>query len=191
MRIKTLFTVGLALALIAGLLGSTGLAAAPAEKADFLIGFYGPPGAAEQALVRGLGGEIYWEFGIVNAVAARMSPRAAGALAQRPGVRYVEADGLLHAHGQTVPWGIDRVFGDESYPFPTWSASEGLSIGVAVLDTGISTSHPDLNVVGGRRFYTVTTGPPQSRLREDGNYEDLHGHGTHVAGSIAALDNDL
>jgi serine protease len=190
MRAKTILMLALVSMLVASLVGSSGLAAAPAEKVDVLIGFRVRPGPAEQALVRGVGGEVYWQFSIVKALAARISPRAAEALARDPRVTYVEPDGLLHAHQQAVPWGIDRVFGDEEYSFPTWAGSTGDGIGVAVLDTGISTSHPDLNVAGGRHFYTITTGPPQSRLREDGNYEDGHGHGTHVAGTIAALDND-
>jgi len=177
--------VGLVLALMVGLLGPAGVAAAPPEKEGFLIGFHEPPGPAEQALVRGFGGEIYWQFSIVNAVAAHMSPRAADALARSPGVAYVEPDGRMYALQQIVPWGIDRVFGDEQYSFPTWGASKGQGIGVAVLDTGIS-NHPDLVVVGGRRFYTRGL-----RLVEDGKYEDGHGHGTHVAGTIAALDNGL
>jgi len=191
MRVKTLFSVGLALALIAGLLGSAGLAAAPAEKADFLIGFHAAPGPAEQALVRAFGGEIYWQFSIVDAVAAHMSLRAAEALARQPGVAYVEPDGRMYALEQTVPWGIDRVFGEEGYSFPTWSASEGSGIGVAVLDTGISTTHPDLEVVDGRRFYTVMINPVRFTLHEDDQYEDDNGHGTHVAGSVAALDNSF
>lgn len=191
MRAKTILMLALILMLVASLVGSAGLAAAPAEKIDVLIGFHVRPGPAEQALVRGVGGEVYWQFGVVKALAAHITARAADALARDPRVRYVEPDGLLHAHEQTVPWGIDRVFGDEEYSFPTWAGSTGDGIGVAVLDTGISTSHPDLNVAGGRHFYTITTGPPQSRLREDGNYEDGHGHGTHVAGTIAALDNDV
>ncbi|MFP3898911.1 MAG: S8 family serine peptidase [Dehalococcoidia bacterium] len=190
MKVKTLFVAGLVLALMVGLVGTAGLAAAPPEKADFLIGFHVAPGPAEQALVRGFGGDIYWQFTIVDVVAAQMAPRAAEALARNPAVSYVEPDGRMYALEQTIPWGIDRVFGDETYPFPTWGTSTGSGIGVAVLDTGICTTHPDLEVAGGRRFYTIATGPPQSRLREDDQYEDDHGHGTHVAGTIAALESD-
>lgn len=191
MSAKTLFMIGLIVMLVACLAGSTGLAAAPPDKIDVLIGFHVSPGPSEQALVRGAGGEVYWQFGMVKALAARITPRAADAMARNPRVAYIELDGLVHALEQTVPWGVDRVFGDEEYSFPTWAGSTGSGVGVAVLDTGISTTHPDLNVAGGRHFYTITTGPPQSRLRDDGNYEDGHGHGTHVAGTIAALDNDI
>ncbi len=191
MKVKTLLIAGLILALMAGLLGSAGLAAAPPERIDVLIGFHEAPGGSEQALVRGVGGEIYRQYTLVSVIAARMAPQAADALARNPGVAYVEPDGTVYAVEQTVPWGIDRVFGGETYPFATWTASKGSGIGVAVLDTGIDVDHPDLNVVGGRRFYMVFTGPPQNRLREDDNYDDVYGHGTHVAGTVAALDNDF
>ncbi|MFO7772989.1 MAG: hypothetical protein R6V59_03470, partial [Dehalococcoidia bacterium] len=144
MKVRRLFIAGLVLALMASLLGSAGLAAAPPEKVDFLIGFHEAPGPAEQALVRGFGGEIYGQFTIVDVIAARMSPRAADALVRNPGVAYVELDGPVYALDQTVPWGIDRVFGEESYSFDTWDISRGDGIAVAVLDTGIDVNHEDL-----------------------------------------------
>ncbi len=181
MRVRTLFTAGLALALIAGLLGSAGLAAAPPEKADFLIGFHGAPGSAGHALVRGLGGEIYREFTLVDVVAARMTPRAAEALTRAPGVAYVELDGPVFALDQTVPWGIDRVFGDESYSFDTWDITRGGGAAVAILDTGIDEHHEDLPaLLGGVNTIDDT------HWGYDGS-----GHGTHVAGTVAALDNNL
>lgn len=58
---------------------------------------------------------------------------------------------------------------------------KGTGINVAVLDTGIDSNHPDLEgkVVGG---YDCMEGV---------SYKDGHGHGTHVAGIISALDNDI
>ncbi len=159
-----------------------GSAAPAAEKVEVLVGFHGAP---NPGLVRAFGGEIYREFTIVNAIAASMTQQAADALAQHQAVRYVEPDGPVYALDQTVPWGIDRVFGDEEYLFPTWGTSTGSGMGVAVLDTGIDLNHEDLIVAGGVRFRT--TGP---FLRQDDNYDDDNGHGTHVAGTIAALDND-
>ncbi|TET56434.1 MAG: peptidase S8 [Dehalococcoidia bacterium] len=180
MKVKTLLIAGLILVLMAGLLGSAGLAAAPPERIDVLIGFHEAPGGSEQALVRGGGGEIYRQFTLVNVVAARMTPQAAGALALNPRVVYVELDGPVYALEQVVPWGIDRVFGDETYPFATWVESKGLGINVAVLDTGIDQNHQDLNVVGGTNTIDGT------HWGADGS-----GHGTHVAGTIAALDNAM
>ena len=52
--------------------------------------------------------------------------------------------------------------------------------------------HPDLNVVGGRRFYTITSGPPWERGSfDDDNYDDDNGHGSHVGGTAAAIDNGI
>lgn len=152
------------------------------EKLDVLVGFHGPP---NPGLVRAFGGEVYAEFTLVDVIAARMTEQQAWALQKNPSISYIEPDGLVYAIGQQVPWGIDRVFGSETYPFPSWSTSRGKGIGVAVLDTGIDTNHEDLKVVGGRRFYVQGV-----FLRGDNKYNDGHGHGTHVAGTIAALNNN-
>ena len=178
MKVKRLLIVGIILALVTGLVGPASLAAAPPDRVDFLIGFHEAPYGSGQALVRSFGGEIYREFTIVNVIAARMTPRAADALARNPAVAYVEVDGPVYAIDQTVPWGIDRVFGAETYSFDTWNESTGSGIGVAVLDTGICENHEDLTVLGGTN--TI-----------DGTHwgSDGYGHGTHVAGTIAALDN--
>ncbi len=181
MKVKTLFVIGLVLALMAGLLGSMGLVAAPAEKEGFLIGFYASTGPADRALVEGAGGEIYREFSLVNVIAAQMTPQAAYALVRNPGVAYVELDGPVYALDQTVPWGIDRVFGDESYSFETWDITRGGGIAVAILDTGIDENHEDLpDLLGGVNTIDET------HWGSDGS-----GHGTHVAGMVAALDNNL
>ncbi len=156
------------------------------EKVDVLIGFNQAPGFSERALVQAHGGEIYRQFSIVDVIAASMSEQQAAALQKNPAVSYIEPDGIVYTTGQSVPWGIDRVFGDESVSFETWNISTGTGIGVAVLDTGIDVNHEDLTVAGGRRFFM--RGP---FLRSDNNYNDVHGHGTHVAGTIAALDNEV
>lgn len=78
--------------------------------------------------------------------------------------------------GQTTPYGITRVGG------PT----DGSSAGTAwVLDTGIDLDHDDLNVDTDRSAVFVSKGPG-SKTPDDGD-----GHGTHVAGTIAAIDNDI
>jgi len=160
------------------------------EKVDVLIGFHQTPGPSEQALVRAHGGEIYREFTIVDVIAASMAPHSADALSRNPRVKYVEPDHLLYALDQvtvqstsettmkTAPWGIERIFGDEEYSFPTWDTSTGSGMAVAILDSGI-TEHIDLKIAGGYNAF------------EEEGYEDVYGHGTHVAGTVAALDNDL
>ena len=74
--------------------------------------------------------------------------------------------------GQAVPWGITRVGGGvDATGAVAW-----------VIDTGIDLDHPDLNVDTNRsRTFVVRT--------KDAN--DENGHGTHVAGTIAAKDNSI
>lgn len=78
--------------------------------------------------------------------------------------------------GQTTPWGITRVGG----------AVDGTGLNDAwIIDTGIDLDHPDLNVDTQRSAEFVSRGPG-SDTPDDGN-----GHGTHVAGTVAAIDNDI
>jgi subtilisin family serine protease len=121
---------------------------------------------------------------------------AAAALARRPGVKYVEPDQIVTIVGvrpdkgkpggkpggggttdppdpQVTPWGITRVGG----------GNDPVSGTAWVIDTGIDLDHPDLNVDVGRSISFVTRGKNSP--------EDGHGHGTHVAGTIAAIDNQI
>lgn len=64
-------------------------------------------------------------------------------------------------------------------------SSQGEGIVIAVIDTGINTSHPDLKtqIIAGRNFTTDYSGDPDV-------FEDNNGHGTHVSGTIAASFNN-
>jgi len=94
-----------------------------------------------------------------------------------PEVDYVEPDIKVKAFAQSLPTGIDRVDADLS------SAKSGdgggaVNVDIAILDTGIDLSHPDLNVYNQVTFVSGTS---------SGN--DDNGHGTAVAGIAAAKDN--
>ncbi len=76
---------------------------------------------------------------------------------------------------QTTPWGVTKI------DAPTvWARATGKGVRVGVVDTGVNMSHPDLAV-------NVKTG--FDAISETEGVEDDNGHGTHVAGIIAALDN--
>jgi subtilisin family serine protease len=75
---------------------------------------------------------------------------------------------------QIVPWGILRVGGPFSY--------KGKN-SAFVVDTGIQLDHPDLNICIEKAFDAYY--PLYTNFR----FADEHGHGTHVAGTIGALDN--
>ena len=127
---------------------------------------------------------------------ARMPAAIAAAIAAaNPDIAYYEADKPVYAFAggtrngviggliggiiggpqpaQQTPYGITRVNG-----------GTGTAGGTAwVIDTGIDSDHPDLNVDVGRSANFVTL--------DLNTIEDFNGHGTHVAGTIAALDNDI
>jgi subtilisin family serine protease len=111
---------------------------------------------------------------------ASLPPAIIQQLRQDPRVLSVEADGEIVPCGQTVPTGILRM-GITSFPVAHINGQDHrINVDVAVMDTGIQTNHPDLNVVQA----VDCTG---SGL----NGDDWDGHGTHVAGIIGALDNDF
>jgi len=148
-----------------------------AGKAKVLIGFKQQPGPAEEALVRGHGGQVKDVYHLVPAMAATIPQAAVAALERNPKVAYVEGDGECYALAETLPWGVDRI--DAELVHPT---TKGSGINVAVIDTGIDTTHPDLdgNYAGGYDF-----------VNKDSDPQDDNGHGTHCAGIIAAEDNDI
>jgi subtilisin len=100
-------------------------------------------------------------------------------------IESVEPDILMHAFGQIIPTGIDRIDAD-LIPAPV-SVTD---VDIVILDTGIDPIHPDLNVMGGIRFYSECIGN-FCRSYSDGNFKDDNGHGTHVSGIAAAKDNGI
>jgi hypothetical protein len=79
----------------------------------------------------------------------------------------------LKNDSQTMPWGMKAIGVNHSID----SKYEGKHIKIAIIDTGIN-NHPDLKITGGVSF-----------VEEVSSYNDDNGHGTHVAGTVAALNN--
>lgn len=114
-------------------------------------------------------------------------PRAALAGIQRdPRVNYVEEDKPVSIFAQDVPTGIKRIFADGNTNIDIDGTDDyRVDVDVAVIDTGIDLDHPELNVVGGT---DCSGGGPFNASCSEGGDDD-NDHGTHVAGTIAAIDD--
>lgn len=122
------------------------------------------------------------------------SPVAAEILARDPRVAYVERDLPMSIDAQTTPTGIRRVFAAANGNLMIDGVDDyRVDADVAVLDTGIDYQHPDLNVVGGVdcTYYTGWLFNRTYYCNDSAPGEDDHYHGTHVAGTIGAIDNGL
>ena len=91
-------------------------------------------------------------------------------------VAYVERDQTAQATAQTLPWGIDKVDADASSTKAGNGSGAVSNVNAYVIDSGIY-KHADLRVVKHVNFVG------------DGKNYDCYGHGTHVAGTVAAKDN--
>ncbi|HSO70022.1 MAG TPA: S8 family serine peptidase [Arachnia sp.] len=108
------------------------------------------------------------------------------ALQHDPRVKYVEPDRQRTTNAQDTPTGIQRIFADTNPMVGINGVDDDrVDVDVAVIDTGIDFQHPDLNVSGGVNCTSSILRPTCVTGGDDDHY-----HGTHVAGSIGALDND-
>lgn len=141
---------------------------------------------AQEAIVKGAGGAVIKSLPIINGLAVALPDDASEkALEGQAGIVRVDDDIRVYASGKTpppqppeeLPWGVNRIDADLA-----WSTSTGTGVKVAILDTGIDIDHPDLvaNIEGG-----VNTINPSKSFNDD------NGHGSHVAGIVAAVDNTI
>ena len=115
----------------------------------------------------------------VRGYSARLNPGQLAALRADPDVAAVVPDAVVSLAAQTTPQGVRRVFAPRNPTAGIDGSDERVNADVAVVDTGIDGSHPDLSVAGG---YNCATSNPTA-------WGDVHGHGTHVAGTVGAIDN--
>lgn len=144
------------------------------EKVKVIIAFHEQPGPKEEALIRAFGGSVKFTYDIVPAIAATLPAAALEGLSRNPRVKLIEPDVEIYALGEELPWGVDRIEAD----LVQTAGNSGAGIKVAVIDSGIDHQHPDLkaNYVDGWDF-----------VNNDNDPMDDNGHGTHVAGTIAAV----
>ena len=173
-------------------LAATVLATPLAQAADpttrVIVAFKPGAAAPARAAIAAARGQVKLEIFGVDAVAVEIPVQALAGLARNPNVDYIEEDakryplaatspstGVPYASGQLVPFGIPMVQADQ--------LSDALAGNrkLCIIDSGYDRGHPDLsagaNVTG---EYDSGTG---------WWYTDENHHGTHVAGTISALNN--
>ena len=123
----------------------------------------------------------------IKGVALQLTEAEVETLRKDENVKYIEQDQMVHVTmggppggggggggggGQSTPWGITRVGG----------AVSGASGTAWIIDSGIDLTHPDLNV-------DVSRSASFLGGKDANDPNDANGHGTHVAGTVAAIDN--
>ncbi|MBI4267514.1 MAG: S8 family serine peptidase, partial [Chloroflexi bacterium] len=165
--------------LFAGLLGTAVSASSP-EMVKVIIGFDREPGPAEEAIILNAGGKIKHKYRLVRALAARVPATALPGLLQNPGVISLEEDSQVFTVDIELDnsWGVNHIAAGVVHD----AGNKGAGVKVAIIDSGIDYTHPDLsaNYAGGYDF-----------VNDDADPMDDNGHGTHVAGTIAGRDDGV
>jgi subtilisin len=171
-------TVSIAAVLAATRLTLLGQAGPPPQSArDVIVVFHD-----DESDVDGLAAEHGRAYGAsvsqlyhsaLRGYAARIPAARLGDVQRDPRVAFVSDDRPVQAVAQTLPTGVDRIGGELSSHAVSNSWSD---IAVAVIDTG-SGPHADLNIAGGKNCSVGKS------------FADGNGHGTHVAGTIGAINN--
>jgi len=161
--------------IIAVILTSLAITAIPINSADpaidVIVGF---TNLTNLALIKQNGGEIHNVYSIIPAVHASLPKTALQTLRENPQIAYIQPDAKIETNAQIIPWGIEHINATKA-----WAQSTGNGVKVAVLDSGVG-PHDDLTVYGGYDF-----------VNNDADPSDDYGHGTMVAGIIAAKANSI
>jgi subtilisin family serine protease len=157
------------------------------QSGRYIVTIQAPAEQAAEAVMRA-GGAVIHTYETIPAVAIQIPVQALPGLMRNPLVVDIEPDAVVTTMAkpgktpptppaQTLPWGIDRIDAEWA-----WTTTTGIGVNIAIIDTGIDYAHPDLaaNYCGGYDF-----------VNKDAYPMDDNGHGTHVAGIIAAVDNTI
>ncbi len=176
------------------LIGGGAFTASGQDLRKIVIFFDNTPLTVQQQVVAQSGSSAVHTLSLINGLAIQLPAAADQALASlrsNPAVEEVYDDAVSVADGaicidpapspvpESYPWGLQKIDADAPAVQPQW---QGAGVTVAILDTGIDLGHPELipQIVGG---YNALAG--------GGSYADDNGHGTHMAGIIAAALNSL
>jgi subtilisin len=155
-----------------------------AQPTRHIIGVKDVPAAQRAAAAAQL--RVLDVIPLIDAMVVEGPEQAVQGLSRAPFVRYIEPDPLdaVWTQEDTLVYGVfnieaEIVWGGFPKATSVISGHGGAGVNVAVIDTGIDCGHPDLQ---GNCNYGVSYVKGSKPL-------DDHGHGTHVAGIIAARDN--
>jgi len=186
-----------AAALLAAMLTGIGLAtatqAAQPDKARVIVTFKAGAGPGAKAAINAAGGRVAVDLPDVNAVGAEVPAAAVQGLRRNPNVVSVDDDpirriagypaskgsariALLPGTAEQSPYGIAMVQADQVTDAPAASRK------VCIIDSGIDRSHEDLQGIAMDGVNLTKSGQW---------FTDENSHGTHVAGTIAAVDNTV
>jgi subtilisin family serine protease len=187
-----LAVLGLAALAVSGALASAAPGQPAKRVAEFVPGSYivvykdsvGSVSRETDQLERRHGFKSRFRYGsAVKGFSAKLSRSQLAGLRADPQVDFVSRNRIVHAtatlaEGESAPFGLQRI--RAAAPNPSGSANDASTVGVAVIDTGIDLGHPDLDTSATNGTDCIAPGTPA---------QDDNGHGTHVAGTIAA-END-
>lgn len=192
-----------------------GSARADRTPTNVIVRLHAAPGQAAKAAVKGIGGEVRRVYHLIDGLAATIPANALDGLRRNPLVESVELDrpisiadhvpartdgqgGYPHAYEYNNAWGVSHIGADDVHDTGNLGRrADGTRVKVAVIDTGIDYIHDTPNVPGqpvvdpeflGNYAGGVNLRVPVGDPRRNDPMDD-HGHGTHVAGIIAAERN--
>lgn len=199
---KRLMTIVAGLALLIGLLPSVSAADTQVEYYSVLFNGNSIPADFDEK-VRDLGGEVVYEVPEIGFVQVKAPTAALSQLQGLSGVSLAnpsiswnlpesvrideQSVNTADAALWDLQWDIQRITNNgASYELGTGSHD----VVVGIIDTGIDRDHPDLvgNLMPGSKNFVPAGGFQGTEPYETGDtgaFDDIHGHGSHVAGSIA------
>jgi subtilisin family serine protease len=148
------------------------------------------PGAVAEDQAEEVDGDVGLVYrSALRGYAATLPRDEVETLEEDPRVAYVTPDRKVELLSQATPTGVERVYAPENSSLQI-DGIDNLRVNadVAVIDTGIDYTHPDLNVVA-RADCVPGSGKDEPPTCVDNSGTDDYGHGTHVAGIVGALDN--